>query len=220
MDDEETHMGPRLGTCTYPKLTQAPDDHVDQSYCEGVQGGVWSPDVPPIDPNAGTSGGFCAVRTILARALAENIMQLGKSYHLTYLFRDRVLYKSKGGTEIVKGYYAHAEELYLQVITDPEVLGLAISVWGQTHTYVKALLQIQEDASSIRKGKLKKLALKSASQDALAQLFRKFAAGTESAELRAFLGQLVSVSALLIGKDPKEGLEILTSLKSLKSLKA
>ena len=207
-------MPQRLGSCSYPNLTQAAEGNVTQDYCEEIGGGNWTPNVPPIDPGGG-GGGLCAVRTILCRALAENIMQLGTSYHLTYLFRDHILYKSSIGKRLVKQYYTYAEELYTIVVSDPDILGGSIRAWGTLYPFIAAMLACVEGVSTPNpEGKYRKMRFTKVQYAMASKLIRNFSGATENSALRAVLKDIDGLLREYVGLTPPEALAKLTNSRA------
>jgi hypothetical protein len=187
----------RLGSCSYGTDIAG---NVDQEFCQDVLGGQWNPNAPV------GGGGFCAVRTILARALCENILQLGSTYHLTYLFRDKVLNNSVAGRRLLKQYYSHADELYSIVVGDPDVLAASIKAWSAAWPFIKAMLESASGEKSIGTRNLSKLRFSKTRYAAVSRAIKMFRVATSTDDLKNALDEGDKLLRSFTGKTPQEAL--------------
>ncbi|MCC7055728.1 MAG: hypothetical protein IT355_20840 [Gemmatimonadaceae bacterium] len=205
-------MGDRLGQCKTQTVTN-PDQlkNVTQDFCENVADGTWTPNTPPVDGGGGGGGGFCAVRTILARALAENLMQLGASYDLTYQFRDDLLYTSRTGRRFVEHYYRHAEELYVIVVSDPKLLGSCILLWGTLHPFLRQMLTSLDTPPDALQARLRKMRLTKKHLALIDGVIRDFLASKPSPALAEALREFQNTAREFASLTPREVVDRLRS---------
>ncbi len=153
-------------------------------------GGTFEPDPTGSGSGSGSGSGFCAVRTILARALGDNILFLGSSFYLTYLFRDNILNKSKVGKRFLKHYYAHAHDLYAIVVGDPELLGTCIIAWTKFRPIIQCMVDLVGNSKTPYSKNANSLRLTREKYNLGLSLIKRFRAATANKRLQAVLDEV------------------------------
>jgi hypothetical protein len=193
MADEE------LGRCCFGSSATNCEDGWTQDACARA-GGTWQPS---------NSERGCAVRTILARSLGDNILKLGETYRLTYDFRDKVLTKSSTGKRMLKHYYDNSEELFRIVRDDIDILAACIKAWHQLWPFVCLIVDTAEAKPQSRTNTKTRLRFDDNRQAVVADIVNKFRVASKDRRLKKALDDFEREVGKYARLSPEEALQLL-----------